>query len=60
VSLRGVRHKLIDALDKLVKDKEVGEDEAKRAKEEVEKLIKDSGAKIDELFGHKEAEILEV
>jgi ribosome recycling factor len=60
VSLRGVRHKAIDAVDALVKDKEASEDEGKRAKEEIEKITKDFTAKLDELFKNKEEEIVTV
>ncbi|MDR0950381.1 MAG: ribosome recycling factor [Candidatus Ancillula sp.] len=60
VSLRSVRHKAIDAIDKLIKDKEIGEDDGKRGKETIDKDIKKFSEQIDTGLGKKEAEILEV
>jgi ribosome recycling factor len=60
VSIRNVRRHAKDALDKMVKDSEVGEDEARRAERELEELTKTYVAQIDELLKHKEAELLEV
>lgn len=60
IALRGVRHKAIDSIDKLVKDKEIGEDEGERAKKAVDKNTKQNSDLIDELLTHKEKEISEV
>jgi ribosome recycling factor len=60
VTLRSVRHKSIDAIDKLVKDKDASEDDGKRAKEEVEKVTKKHSEEIDALLSRKEIEITEV
>jgi ribosome recycling factor len=60
VSVRNIRRHAKDALDKLVKDGEVGEDEARRAEKELDDLTQKHVAKIDELLKHKEAELLEV
>jgi ribosome recycling factor len=60
VSLRGIRHKANDSIEKLQKDKEISEDEAKRGKDEIQKLINKHSDEVDSLLGHKEAEILEV
>lgn len=60
VSLRSVRHKAIDALDKMVKDKEISEDDGKRGKDEVEKSTKSTNETIESLLQHKEVEISEV
>ena len=60
VSIRNVRRHAKDALDKMVKDSEVGEDEVRRAERELEELTKTYVAQIDELLKHKEAELLEV
>jgi ribosome recycling factor len=60
VSVRNIRRHAKDALDKLQKDGEAGEDDVRRA----EKSLDDSTAKyvaqVDELLKHKEAELLEV
>jgi len=60
VSVRNIRRHAKDALDKMVKDGEVGEDEARRAEKELDDLTQKHVAKIDELLKHKEAELLEV
>jgi ribosome recycling factor len=60
VAVRNIRRHAKDALDKLQKDGEAGEDDVRRA----EKSLDDSTAKyvaqVDELLKHKEAELLEV
>ena len=60
VSIRNVRRHAKDALDRLVKDSEVGEDDARRAEKQLEELTHKYVAGIDELLRHKEAELLEV
>ena len=59
VSIRNIRRHGKDALDKMVKDSEAGEDEVRRAERELEELTKTYIAQIDELLKHKEAELLE-
>jgi ribosome recycling factor len=60
VSVRSVRRHAKDALDKLAKDGETGEDDVHRAEGELDKLTGQYTAQIDELVKHKEAELLEV
>jgi ribosome recycling factor len=60
VSIRNIRRHAKDALDKMVKDSEVGEDEARRAERELEELTKTYVTQIDDLLKHKESELLEV
>ncbi len=60
ISIRNVRRHAKDSLDKMVKDGEVGEDDAGRAEKELEKLTQKSVATVDDLAKHKEAELLEV
>jgi len=60
VSVRNVRRHAKDGLDRLVKDSEVGEDDARRAEKQLEDLTHKYVAGIDELLRHKEAELLEV
>jgi len=60
ISIRNVRRHAKDALDKLVKDSEVGEDDARRAEKQLEDLTHKYVAGIDELLRNKEAELLEV
>jgi ribosome recycling factor len=60
VSIRNIRRKAKETLDKLVKDGEAGEDEGSRAEKELDALTKSHVDGIDELLKRKEAELLEV
>lgn len=60
VSVRSVRRHANETFAKLVKDGEVGEDDARRAEAELQKLTDKYATAIDELVKHKEAELLEV
>ncbi len=60
ISVRGARRTAKDALDKMVKDKEVGEDEVTRAEKQLDAETKKHTDAIDELFKHKEADLLAV
>lgn len=60
VSIRNIRRHAKDAIDKAVKAGEIGEDEGRRAQEELEELTHKYVAEVDELLKHKESELLEV
>jgi ribosome recycling factor len=60
ITLRNIRRKAKEELDRLVKDGEVGEDDGTRAEKELESLTHKYVAQVDELVKHKEAELLEV
>jgi ribosome recycling factor len=60
VSVRSIRRRAKEELDRLVKDGEVGEDEGSRAEKELEALTKKHVDGIDALLKAKEAELLEV
>lgn len=60
VSIRSIRRKAKDSLDKLVKDGEAGEDEGARGEKELDAITKSHVDGIDELLKRKEAELLEV
>lgn len=60
VSMRHVRRHAKDAIDKLVKDGEVGEDDGVRGEKELDALTKKYTETIDTLLKHKEAELSEV
>ena len=60
VSIRNIRRKAKEELDRLVKDGETGEDDVVRAEKELEKTTHAYVAQVDELLKHKEAELLEV
>lgn len=60
ISVRNVRRKAKEQLDKLVKDGDAGEDEGNRAEKELDALTKAHTDNIDELLKRKEVELLEV
>lgn len=60
VSVRNIRRKAKEEIDRHVKDGDVGEDEGNRAEKELEALTKRHVDAIDGLLKHKEAELLEV
>lgn len=60
VAVRNVRRHTKDAIERFVKDGDVGEDEGTRAEKELEHLTKKYVDQIDDLLKHKEAELLEV
>src|SRR5215216_1848014 len=60
ISVRGARRTAKEALDKMVKDKEVGEDEVVRAEKQLDATTRKHVDEIDEVLKHKEAELLEV
>lgn len=60
VAVRNVRRHAKAAIEKLVKDGEVGEDDGTRGEKELEALTKRHVEAIDDLLKHKEAELLEV
>ncbi len=60
VSMRNIRRHAKDALDKLQKDGEAGEDDVRRAEKQLDDLTHQHVEHIDEVLKHKEAELLEV
>jgi ribosome recycling factor len=60
ISVRNTRRTAKEALDKMVKDKEVGEDEVTRAEKQLDAATKKHVDEIDDVLKHKEAELLEV
>ena len=60
VAIRNIRRHAKDALDKLQKDGDVGEDEVRRAEKALDDLTAKHIGVIDELLKHKETELLEV
>ena len=59
-SIRNIRRRAKEELDRIVKDGEAGEDEGARAEKELEQLTKRHVDNIDELLQRKESELLEV
>ena len=60
VSVRNIRRHAKDALDKLQKDGEAGEDDVRRAEKHLDDLTHKHVERIDEVLKNKEAELLEV
>jgi len=60
ISVRNIRRKAKEQLDKLVKDGDAGEDEGTRAERELDAMTKAHTENIDELLKRKEVELLEV
>ncbi|WP_285726548.1 ribosome recycling factor [Psychromicrobium xiongbiense] len=60
VSIRNIRRKAKETLDKIVKDGDAGEDEGARAEKELDASTKSHTDVIDELLKRKETELLEV
>ncbi|MDQ1288561.1 MAG: ribosome recycling factor [Actinomycetota bacterium] len=60
VSVRNIRRRAKEELDRIAKDGEAGEDDVARAEKELEAVTKRHVDIIDELLKHKENELLEV
>ncbi len=60
VSIRNVRRHAKDALDRLSRDGDAGEDDVRRAEKELEDVTHRYVGQVDELLKHKESELLEV
>jgi ribosome recycling factor len=60
VSVRNIRRRAKDELDRINKDGEAGEDEVNRAEKELEALTKRHVDLVDQVLAAKESELLEV
>jgi ribosome recycling factor len=60
VSIRNIRRHAKDAIDKMVKNGEEGEDDGRRAEAELEKVTHTYVVQVDELLKNKEAELLDI
>lgn len=60
IAIRNLRREANDSLKRLVKDKEISEDDERRAQDDVQKLTDRFVAEVDKLVGQKEAEIMTV
>jgi ribosome recycling factor len=60
VAIRNVRHASNDVLKKMLKDKEISEDDERGGLEKVQKLTNEFIGKVDELTKNKETEIMSV
>jgi ribosome recycling factor len=60
ISMRNVRHEAMDAVDKAKKDKEIGEDDAKRLSQQVDDAMNAAKADAEAAAKAKEQEIMTV
>ncbi|TLN15051.1 ribosome recycling factor [bacterium] len=60
IALRNIRRDAIESLKKLEKDKQISEDDLKRAEKEVQDITNSYTAKVDEVLASKEKEVMEV
>lgn len=60
VAIRNVRRDANDALKKLLKDKEISEDDERRAQDEVQKMTDKSVIEVDKLLQVKEIDLMAV
>jgi ribosome recycling factor len=60
VAIRNVRRDANEALKKLLKDKEISEDDERRAQDEVQKLTDKAVVEVDKLLQVKEADLMAV
>jgi len=60
IAVRNLRRDANEALKRLVKDKEISEDEERRSQEAIQKLTDQFVAEIDKLVVQKEAEVMKV
>ncbi|HSX29107.1 MAG TPA: ribosome recycling factor [Candidatus Saccharimonadales bacterium] len=60
VSLRGIRHDAMDAIDGAKKDKAIGEDDAKRLQKQIDDLVAKTKVEVETAAKAKEAEIMTI
>ncbi|MDF0531571.1 ribosome recycling factor [Tsukamurella sp. 8F] len=60
VSIRNVRRKAMEQLNKIVKDGDAGEDDVNRAEKDLDKTTAKYVAQVDDLVKRKEADLMEV
>lgn len=59
IALRNVRRDAVEELRRLVKNKEISEDEEERAQEQLQRLIQSFTTSVEEIGNQKETELLE-
>lgn len=57
IGLRAIRHEAMDAIDKSKKDKDIGEDDAKRLSAQIEEAMNKAKSEIESIAKAKETEI---
>jgi ribosome recycling factor len=60
VAIRNIRRDAITDLKDLLKEKEISEDEERKAQEEIQHITDRSVADVDKVLAEKEAELMEI
>jgi ribosome recycling factor len=60
VALRNIRRDANDALKKLIKDKEISEDDERRTQDEIQKITDKNVAEVDKMLQAKETDLMAV
>ncbi|MFL0798948.1 MAG: ribosome recycling factor [Agarilytica sp.] len=60
VSVRNIRRDAIGTVKDLLKEKEIGEDDERRAEDEIQKITDKFIAQVDKALGVKEADLMEI
>ncbi len=60
VAIRNIRRDALHTLKELLKEKEISEDEERRAETEIQKLTDQHVARVDEMLGEKEQDLLAI
>lgn len=60
IAMRGIRHDAMDAIDKTKKDKDIGEDDAKRLEKQVDDAVNAAKANAEAAARAKESEVMTV
>ena len=60
ISIRNLRREANKHIDKEEKDSQLTEDDAKKTKDQIQKLTHDNEKKLDEFLDHKTKEILTI
>ncbi len=60
VAVRNIRRDANSTLKDLVKEKEISEDDERRAQDDIQKLTDEHVAKIDKVLAEKEEELMEI
>jgi ribosome recycling factor len=60
VAIRNIRRDANDALKKMIKDKEISEDDERRAQDEIQKATDKAVAEVDKMLQQKEADLMAV
>jgi ribosome recycling factor len=60
VALRNIRRDANDALKKMIKDKEISEDDERRSQDEIQKITDKNVAEVDKILHAKETDLMAV